>query len=126
MYTDGILNQDWLSSVIAHEKIHTLQLERYGVLTYKLFIPQWIGEGYAEYASNDAPPDKDYKEWLRRVNAGKSINKYFEYWVLVRHAIDELGYSIDELHNGEVDRDVVEQSLLNWVEKELKQKVQNP
>lgn len=96
------------------------------MLNYRLFIPKWIIEGYAEYASNDrVPPDKDYEEWLRRVNAGESINEYFEYWVLVRHAIDEMEYSIDELHNGEVDRELVAQSLLNWVEKKLKQAVKN-
>jgi len=118
MYTDGIINQNWLSLVITHEKIHSLQYERYGILVYS-FVPKWIGEGYAEYASGDAPApsDKNYEKWLRRVNAGESIHKGFEYWILVRHAIDEMGYSIDELHNGEVDREVVEKSLLNWAEK---------
>ncbi len=116
MYTDGIINRNWLSLIITHEKIHSLQYERYGILAHS-FVSKWIGEGYAEYASGDAPSDKGYEEWLRRVNAGESINKGFEYWILVRHAIDEMGYSIDELHNGEVDREVVKESLLNWLGK---------
>lgn len=124
MYTDGIMNQDWLSTVIAGEKIHNLQHERYGILTYLFLIPKWVSKGYVQYVSYDhVPPDKDYEEWLRRVNAGESINKSFEYWVLVRHAIDQMGYSVDELHNGDADRKVVEKSLLNWVEKKLKQEV---
>ncbi len=118
LYTNGIINQDWLSVVIAREKIHSLQVERYGILAYILFIPKWISAGYAEYViHDDIPSDKQYEEWLTIVNAGESINKYFEAWILARHAIDEMGYNIDELHNGEVDREVVEKSLLNWVEK---------
>jgi len=124
MYTDGIINQDWLSTVIAHQKTYSLQYERYGILTYTLFTPKWIGEGYVRYVGYDhIPPDEDYVEWLKRVNTGESINKNFEYWVLVHHAIGEMGYSIDELHNGDVDRELVEKSLLNWVEKKFKQEV---
>ena len=37
----------------------------------------------------------------------------------------QMEYSIDELHNGEVDHEVVKQSLLNWVENNLKQPVNN-
>lgn len=121
LYANEVLNQDWLSTLITHETTHRLLVERYGILTYTFFMPNWTREGYAEYVShNHAPPDKDYKEWLTIVRAGKNINQSFESWILVRHAIDEMGYSVDALHNGDVDRETVEQSLLNWVEKRIK------
>jgi len=43
---------------------------------------------------------------------------------LVRHVIDEMGYSADALHKGKVEREVVEKSLLVWLEEELKQEIQ--
>ncbi|MCF6344891.1 MAG: hypothetical protein L3J00_00300 [Thiomicrorhabdus sp.] len=126
IHINGIPNQDWLSIIITHERIHNLQYKRYGILTYTLFIPEWVKEGYAGYISRGrVPSDKDYEEWLRRINAGENINKHFEYSILVRHAIDKMGYSPDELHNDEVDHEMVKKSLLIWVEKELKQAVKN-
>ncbi len=126
MYINKVLDQDWLSTVIAHEKIHHLQYERYGIFTYTLFMPKWVSEGYARYVSYDhIPPDVDYDEWLRMVNAGESVNENFESWVLVIHAIDQMGYSIDELHNGEVDREEVEKSLLDWVKNNPQQTIKD-
>lgn len=125
MYTGGILNKEWLSVLITHEAVHNLMYERYGILTY-MFIPRWVNEGYARYVSYDhAPPDTDYEDWLKMIKAGEKMNKYFEYEVLVRHAIEQMGYSVDELHKGEVDREAVEKSFLNWVENYLKKADKN-
>ena len=115
-YADVSSDVTNLVDLLAHETVHDLQAKRYGFFSHFL-VPKWVLEGYPEYVVSN-PDWRKYKNRLIRIRSGKKVYPYFKYWLLVRHAIEKMGYSVDDLHENKVSREAVEKSLLRWLEDE--------
>ena len=106
-----------LSIVISHELVHVWQNSVYGSFGpfNQLIKSNWVREGYATYASEDVSPKLKTEDGIR-----KFLKKYFnssrysyDLWrLMVKHAIEKMHKSVDDLHLGKVDYDEVLDSLL--------------
>jgi len=106
-------------AVLAHELIHTYQNSKYGF--FVRYKSSWIIEGYATYASKGLyikkPKEilenyiKHYPEYENMPS--KHLSKKYQVWMLmVKHAIEKMHKSVDDLHLGKVEYDEVLDSLL--------------
>jgi len=90
-----------LSKEIQHEVIHTLQAMKYGGwIQSKFTIPYWVSEGYAEYIEENKLVHHNPKEFL---DTNKERKNYTLYALMVKHAIEDLNKSIDDLHLGKLN-----------------------
>ena len=113
--------KDIRDEIIAHELVHVWQNKNYTPSLYMHFItPVWVAEGYAVYASeeNRLKEEINKKDFLDKFY--HSVNKHwrndnsYTLWALmIKHAIEKMHKSVDELHLGKVDYDEVLDSLLN-------------
>jgi hypothetical protein len=107
----------YLYSEVVHEIIHTFQAHKYGGwIKAKLAIPYWVSEGYAVYMSRDdlAKNDENFivscsKKHFKNLTLP---NIYILNGLMVKHAIEKMHKSVDELHLGKVDYDEVLDSML--------------
>jgi hypothetical protein len=107
---------------IAHELVHVWQNRRYTPWWYMHFkIPEWVAEGYAVYASGEdrlADKKMDEKAFLQRYSG--EVNRYYRdtnaytlWGLMVKHAIEKMHKSVDDLHLGKVSYDEVFASLMD-------------
>ena len=97
--------------VLSHELIHVWQEKQYGFFKF-LMMNEWVKEGYAMYATEDNLTqgieyllDRDFEEL-----DGK---EWYVLWgLMVKHAIEKMHKSVDDLHLGKVDYEEVLDSLL--------------
>jgi hypothetical protein len=105
------------TGILLHESVHVLQYHKYGWFKMRFKIPTWVTEGYAEYSAmpymNRDTIDnlkiilhKDRKLWNGR-------EEYIVWGFMVKHAIEKMGKSVDELHLGKVSYDEVYNSLMS-------------
>jgi len=99
--------------------IHVYQMKKYGWATFMFKTPTWVKEGYATYSSRDLYTDKP-KEVLQDFIANyphmksNHISAQYKVWMLmIKHAIEKMHKSVDDLHLGKVEYDEVLDSLLN-------------
>ena len=101
----------FFSKEIVHEVTHTLQAIKYGGwIKSKLVIPYWVSEGYAEYIEEHKIVHKNPKNFLKKNQRNKN---YTLYALMVKHAIEKMHYSVDDLHLGKVAYNKVLNSLLD-------------
>ena len=100
----------FLSKEIVHEVIHTLQAMKYGGwIKSGITLPTWVKEGYAEYIEENKIPHSNPKKFLQNNNN----NENYTLWALmIKHAIEKMHKSVDDLHEGKVEYDEVINSLL--------------
>jgi len=106
--------------VLSHELVHIWQGQNYALIGNFLLLKAWIGEGFAVYASEyqDArlQTDTKIKSFLQKYyNNSKSSRKEGSYslWgLMIKHAIEKMHKSVDDLHVGKVSYDEVLNSLL--------------
>jgi len=110
-----------LDTVLAHELVHTWQNNKYTFYD-SFMIPIWIREGYAVYVSEEkyknikTNNDKNIflkKVYQSKINHKKSKYPYILWGFMVKHAIEKMHKSVDDLHLGKVEYDEVLDSLLN-------------
>jgi len=90
----------FLSKEITHEIIHTFQAMQYGGwLQSKITIPHWVSEGYAEYIEENKTVHNNPVHFLKE---NKTKENYTLYALMIKHAIEDLNKSIDDLHLGKV------------------------
>jgi hypothetical protein len=105
-------------AVLTHELTHTLQFDHYGSLFTAYRMPTWVREGYATYSENELPThsiEQLYKKSFLQLR-GEVLHAPLEYqlWALmVKHAIEKMHKSVDDLHLGKVSYDEVFASLLD-------------
>ena len=106
-------------AVLTHEMTHVYQANKYGWFKFMIKTPTWVKEGYATYVSRklyiDKPQDvlKDFIENYPHMHSNNHINEQYKLWMLmVKHAIEKMHKSVDELHFGTVSYDKVLDSLL--------------
>jgi len=104
------------SIVLAHELVHIWQKNR---LTYINFfmLPQWIKEGFPVYVSQEfdkkIKDKKDFITWVQNNKNKSSMSDFCALWgLMVKHAIEKMHKTVDELHEGKVEYDEVLNSLL--------------
>tara|TARA_R110002096_G_scaffold261919_2_gene455494 strand:- start:229 stop:993 length:765 start_codon:yes stop_codon:yes gene_type:complete len=93
------LNKRTLSSVIAHETIHSLIENRLGFLDYKR-LPVWKNEGYCEFiAVKNNESYYDNQKGLNEICNNKEPNtpffKYFKYRIFTEFLLNSKKISID-------------------------------
>jgi hypothetical protein len=104
------------SIVLPHELVHVWEAHTYGYIKY-FFISQWIKEGYAVYVSGELVAlegKRNFLLWLKNNNFQNisSHESYILWALMVKHAIEKMHKSVDDLHLGKVDYDEVLDSML--------------
>jgi len=107
----GMEKYKYIQQEIVHEVIHTFQALKYGGwIKMGLKMPYWVKEGYARYIDENKQVVSNPKKFLsKKDNIG---NNYTFYALMVKHAIEILNKSVDDLHLGKVDYTEVYNSLL--------------
>jgi len=109
----------YLYEEMVHEILHSFQDRKYGgVIQSKLNIPFWVREGYPVFFSR--------KQLISATEARRLLGEYYSHGmsnlsiadkyqfsgILVKHAIEKMHKSVDDLHLGKVDYEEVLESLL--------------
>ena len=109
---------NYIYEEMVHEILHTFQYKRYGgIVQSKISIPFWVREGYPVYFSRKKLVLADEGVRLLKkiyVYGAKNLSLPDQYQLsgmLVRHAIEKMHKSVDDLHLGKVDYDEVLDSL---------------
>ena len=119
--------QAWdLSTVIAHEIVHRWQSKHYklSLIPFLNITPKWVIEGFAVYATNDIQSrlkrKQSEKDFLMERNEKiadkimRSDGAYALWGLMVKHAIEQMHYSVDDLHRGKVDYDTVYKDMMKY------------
>ncbi len=104
-----------IKTEIMHEVIHTLQAKKYGGwIVSRLKIPDWVLEGYAVYISRENLTDGQQKflQYCFNHNKLSTPDWYRLVGLMVKHAIEQMHYSVDDLHRGKVDYDTVYKDMM--------------
>jgi len=129
----GSSNKRDLTRTFAHEMVHCLQLNRYGIRKFNpvKHPPLWKLEGYPEYIAytdeNQAPGYQFTRtvDRLRKLEQEKARRVemqpghfdpiiYFKGRVLVEYLMDIKGLSYDEVLNENIRASEVYDELLTW------------
>ena len=115
---EGQRKYENLREILTHEAIHTLQAMKYGgLIKQKIVTPYWVQEGYPTYIVSSQVNSKNFKKFIiyykkHGLEGMRSYEKYVFYAFLVKHAIEKMHKSVDDMHLGKVDYDEVLDSLL--------------
>ena len=110
--TFGKKNQELLEDIMLHELVHVWQNKYYNMgLTAIILKIVWVQEGYASYLQNLAG-EKNEKILRLFLKNKHSIDEYVAWAFMVKHAIEKMHKTVDELHEGKVDFNEVWDSLL--------------
>ncbi len=108
-------HKELIEAIIAHESTHVMQYSKYGYVSM-LLIPEWIVEGYAELAEEGKSirfTKSNFIKILQKdIKALHISDKYILWGFMVKHAIEKMHISVDDLHLGKVSYDEVYESLL--------------
>jgi len=108
--------------VLEHELIHTWQFSHFSIYE-TLKMKHWVKEGYPTYIADlkslfrDKQEKHDFLHWyINEVGITNfrdtSKENYAFSALMVKHAIEKMHKSVDDLHLGKVDYDEVLDSLL--------------
>jgi hypothetical protein len=108
-----------LNSLFIHEALHAYQNKKYGWLYTSFIVPYWVKEGYPIYRAKlfSKYKNKELIEYMQKAKDThiKNWSIFAQdqfYALLVKHAIEKMHKSVDDLHLGKVDYDEVFDSLL--------------
>ncbi len=105
-------NERTLSSVIAHETVHSLLENKLGLLKYKL-LPKWKDEGYSDFIANES--SYDIQKGLINICSSKKPSSasfnYFKYRLYIKYLLEEEQLTLDQVLNNEFDLAVMEEKL---------------
>ena len=108
-----------LDAILLHESVHAMQNIRYGWFYASYKIPYWIKEGYAIYSAWKLSryKEQDLIDYLTKtkdadIDRWSIFAKDQFYGLMVKHAIEKMHKSVDDLHLGKVDYEEVLDSLL--------------
>ena len=125
-----------LSRTVAHEMIHCLQANRFGIFGSRPVknIPQWKWEGYPEYVSylsTKHPEDSILLQNLPLLDSlknethypveietdeGKSFAglDYFRWWLMIKYCVDIKGMHFTDIMEEEVQFNTIYDEMMNW------------
>ena len=129
----GPSNTRNLIKTIAHEIIHCLQLEKYGILKFNPLSPPevWIREGYPEYMVNSLEQGRtvdrlksqvtrllDYQKsgalWVEITPGQFDPLSYFKGQVLIGFLMDINEMTYDEIINGNLNEADTYDQMMKW------------
>ncbi len=101
-------NKRSLSSVIAHEIMHSLIEKHIGLIKNRM-LPTWKAEGYCEFIAQESSINiKTGMEMFKKGQKDSSKTfKYFEYRKVMEYLINEKNLSFDDVLNQNLDFDKV-------------------
>ena len=118
-----------ISFLLTHELVHAWESERYGFIQSFVVTSVWVKEGYATYIAKQE--DSLFKMIVDKLQIKNDITEFVKYYMkhnsdivkhspadylfyslMVKHAIEKMHKSVDDLHLGKVDYDEVLNSLL--------------
>jgi len=103
-----------LAYFIAHEIVHTLEVDRLGRYGY-VRLPAWKREGYADYIARD--PGFVFTEQLRAYQRNtyemdpRRSGLYLRYQLFVTYVLDEQQITAEEMLTGPIDETTIGQAL---------------
>lgn len=101
--------------VLGHELVHIWQENYIGYIKF-ILLPQWIKEGYAVYVTEEyknIKSEKDFITWAKDdLNNLPTGELYTLYGLMIKHSIEEMNKTIEDLHLGKVNYEEVLKSLL--------------
>ena len=100
--------QDRFDLVLLHEMVHSCQSNTYGFVRSHIAhaMRLWVYEGYPTYLMA--------KYSHRDINDLHLSDAYIRYAKAVKHAIEQMHYSVDDLHRGKVDYDTVYKDMMKY------------
>jgi len=105
----------YFTGLLIHELVHIWQENKYYSWISIATKPRWIIEGYAVYVAESPQIDSEkyFLQWVQEVHPNnlEGWEQYIFYGLMVKHAIEEMNKSIDDLHNGNIEYKEVAQSL---------------
>ncbi|RXF66971.1 hypothetical protein [Arcticibacter tournemirensis] len=135
----GAKNKRDLSKTIAHEMVHCLQVNKYGLLKFNPLVhpPLWKLEGYAEYIAcleeisssaysftETVRTLKDYQqkrlEWVESKPGHSDPIIYFKGRVMMEYLINKKGMSYDQILSDTIKEDAVYKELGDWYASQVK------
>ncbi len=87
----------------SHELVHVVQHQNYGFIFSSFIMPNWINEGYPTYRMS-----LYIKKPIDKLQVTKDFKLYAK---LVKHAIEKMAITPDQLHRGKVSYTEVMYSL---------------
>ena len=111
-------NSENLNAILIHELLHVYQNKKYGWFYTSFRMSYWVKEGYPIYKSDGFSnfPIKKLLSFLQTHPDVMDNLTIFEkdklYALMVKHAIENMNKSVDDLHLGKVEYDEVLDSLL--------------
>ena len=118
VYASNGVNEN-LDAILIHESVHTMQNTQYGWIYTSCKMPYWVKEGYPIYSARKFSQYKEQKiiDYLVKtkdiyVNEWDTFSQDQFYGLMVKHAIEKMHKSVDDLHLGKVEYDEVLDSLL--------------
>ena len=93
---DTIASERRLSGVIAHEAMHGVLRDRYGIVATAL-APQWLVEGYCDYVTGDSSLSDEEAAYLERENPSHPALPYYHGHNRVTELLEANGGDVDAL-----------------------------
>lgn len=120
-----------LSQLLAHEAVHCLQYNKYGLWRSKPVadIPNWKWEGYPEYIARHNPDQRnlfdnihrviekeqtDHKGWIDFEDGSGTSLAYYKNWLLVCYCMEIKKMSFDQLLKDKEDYQSLWKGMMNW------------
>jgi hypothetical protein len=135
-----------LTELIAHEMIHCLQANKYGVFKFNPFHhPEyWKLEGYPEYISKqkllsakDYSLTNDIDRYVNLESTAKDIwileeegkcevpDYYYKGRLMIEYLVDVKHFSYEKILNDTVSEKTVYREMINWKDSQGEQKLRN-
>ena len=106
-------NKRTLSSVIAHETVHSLLENKLGLLKCKL-LPSWKNEGYSDFIANESSfnKQKGVKEICNdNENTDIPSFKYFKYRMITEYLFEERKVTLEKFLDEDFDLENINNNL---------------
>ena len=119
VYADVNISEN-LDAILVHEAMHILQSNKYGWFYMMYRTPYWVKEGYPIYKARPLSRHKEQElvEYLQKtqdidIKAWDIFSQDQFYGLMIKHAIEKMHKSVDDLHLGKVSYNEVFVSLLD-------------
>ncbi len=102
-----------LSSVIAHEAVHSLLMRRLGLIKY-VFFPTWKNDGYCEFIARESSYNQE--KGLAEVcsnneNSDSKSFMYFKYRLYIKYLLEEKKITLDNFLNADFDQKELDEGI---------------